>query len=274
MSDLDNKFSSLGEKHKLEARKMQLLTEVTGLCNVNFSNVNETINPLNVVENDAVKQFRNWVKNNMARAATDEVVANIDSAVAMVEIVVDRYSYTKHLINQIRQLVIASANENLSEGQVQNLESEAQTLVSEISNTLSNASYNSISNIFGGSWKIQTSFIQNTSTINISFSDPSNVITNLINFIDLMTDTSVSVDTILNYVDIVQNLACNQESIGIGLHGELLSRRDAVIAEYLAVHRQLEQQRCEARKLINAELDYVLKSIEYNKIFICENPHC
>ena len=289
MSDLDNKFTSLGEKHKLEARKMQLLTELTGLCNVNFSNVNETINPLNVVENDAVKQFRNWVKNNMARAASDEVVANIDSGVAMTEIAVDRYAQAKHLINQIRQLVVAAANENLSEGQVENLKDEALTLVNGVNHALSNAGYNAIPDIFSGeSWDIQTSFIQDTSTIPVTFddlsecvldTDPLNIegnpdIESLVNAVNAMTDTTEDVNNILNSVDYVQDKACDAESNAVALRQRLIARRDAVVAEYHAVHRQLEVQRCEARKRINAELACVLQSVEYMKICICYNPGC
>ena len=286
MSDLDNKFTSLGEKHKLEARKMQLLAELTGLCNINFSNVNDTINPLNAVENDAVKQFRNWVKNNMARAASDEVVANIDSGIAMTEIAVDRYAQAKHLINQIRQLVVAAANENLSEGQVENLKDEALTLVNGVNSALSNAGYNDISNIFNGSWNIQTSFIQDTSNIPVTFDDLSECVldTNdieadsnvesLVNAVEAMTDTTEDVDYILGSVDYVQDKACDAESAAVALRQRLIARRDAVVAEYHAVHRQLEVQRCEARKRINAELACVLQSVEYMKICICYNPGC
>ena len=269
MSSLSDKFSCLGEKHKLESEKMRLLNELVNLNNVDFSNVNQEMDDLRLDQHDAVRQFRNWVRNNQERASTDEVVANIDSGVAMTEVAVESYSQAKHFANQIRQVAVSAANSNLSSSQKQNLKNQAKNMVEGIKAGFTNVSYNHIQNVFDSSsddWNIQVGFSSSSQTINVAPEVPS--YSDLESAVENMDSDAMAV---LTQVDAFQSNVNSKVENNKGSRAALLDRRDRLVEEYKAVHKQLEVQRCEARKRLNAQLANSMKAISYLNICINHN---
>lgn len=140
MSSISDKIICLGKRHDLEDQKMRLLGALVDINNITFDNVDL------VAENqdsDAVRHFKNWVQRNRVLAGTDEVVANVDAGLAMVDLSKSSYSQVQNLTSQLRQTILA-ASTALTDNEVANYRNDALSYYNQIKAIYTNTEYNDL----------------------------------------------------------------------------------------------------------------------------------
>ena len=139
MSSISDKIVCLGQRHELEDKKLRLLTALTDINNINFDNIDVFTENM---DSDAVRHFKEWVQRNRITSGTDELVSNVDSGLAMVDLAKSSYGQVLNLASQIRQTILIASSACACGNDITNYKNDLCSLYDQIKAIYTNTEYN------------------------------------------------------------------------------------------------------------------------------------
>ena len=139
MSSISDKIICLGKRHELEDAKLRLLTALTDINNINFDNIDLFTEN---ADSDAVRHFKEWVQRNRIASGVDELVANVDSGLAMVDLAKSSYGQVLNLASQIRQTILLAASMCACGNDISNYKRDLCALYDQIKAIYTNTEFN------------------------------------------------------------------------------------------------------------------------------------
>jgi hypothetical protein len=275
---------------------MRLLNELVNLNNIDFSNFHNDLENGHVHENDAVKQFKRWLKDNERFASVDEVMASIVSGVGMNDVIQSAFAQARNLVNQLKQITRAGSAENLTQNMLNELKAEIQSIVEAIQEAFTGVSYQGVGNIFTYSletpgdtsspmvgalntWKIRIGLSTMNSDIATLSATPPQLLNNTSEYAAVMSATTTDAIDALRAFEIFLDVSylpdiSNNEGVTVSFAMKLAEQKDKIVNQYKIALQELESRRCEARDRLNIQLANSMKAISYLNICISHNSGC